>query len=162
MRDAAARAGRDLATVVLSDHGMTDVTATVDVWGALEGAGLRAGRDYLAFFDSTMARFWGDGGALAAAAGRLAGHGRRLADEELAALGCLFPDRAYGEAVFLADPGVLIVPSFMGARPIAAMHGYHPDDAFSLGCFMTDAGTDAPASILGFKRHLVGLLGRGG
>jgi hypothetical protein len=154
MREAATRAGRALSTVVLSDHGMTDVTATVDVWGALDAAGLRGGKDYLAFFDSTMARFWGDGGALEVAARALAGRGRRLPDAELDALGCLFPGREYGEAVFLADPGALIVPSFMGSRPIAAMHGYHPDDAFSRGCFLTDAGGSDPDSILGFKAFL--------
>lgn len=158
MRDAATRAGRGIVTIVLSDHGMTDVTSTVDVWGALESDGLSAGRDYLAFFDSTMARFWGDGGALAAAERAFAGRGRRLADAELDALGCLFPRREYGETIFLADPGALIVPSFMGSRAIAAMHGYHPEDAFSRGCFLTDADTDAPASILGFKECLTTLL----
>jgi hypothetical protein len=154
MREAATRAGRPLSTVVLSDHGMTDVNTTVDVWGALEAAGLRGGRDYLAFFDSTMARFWGDGGALEVATRAMQGRGRRLEDAELDALGCLFPGREYGESVFLADPGVLIVPSFMGSRAIAAMHGYHPEDAFSRGCFLTDARGTAPESILGFKSFL--------
>ncbi|HEX5131864.1 MAG TPA: alkaline phosphatase family protein, partial [Candidatus Krumholzibacteria bacterium] len=159
MRDAAARTGVALKTVVLSDHGMTDVTGTVDVWGALERAGLRAGRDYLAFFDSTMARFWGGGRALAVAGEAMGARGRRLSDDELAGLGCLFPDRSYGDTVFLAEPGTLIVPSFMGSRAIAAMHGYHPDDRFSRGCFMTDASVAAPDSILGFKSFLQSLLG---
>jgi hypothetical protein len=56
MADAAARAGVALDTVILSDHGMTDVTRTVDVIGALDDAGLKAGKDYVAFFDSTMAQ----------------------------------------------------------------------------------------------------------
>ncbi|HEU4364717.1 MAG TPA: hypothetical protein VFT13_04560, partial [Candidatus Krumholzibacteria bacterium] len=84
--------------------------------------------------------------------------GRRLRDEELETMGCLFPAREYGETVFLADPGVLIVPSFMGSRAIAAMHGYHPDDTFSRGCFLSDAGATAPDSILGFKGCLQALL----
>jgi hypothetical protein len=49
---------------------------------------------------------------------------------------------------------VLIVPSFMGSQRIAAMHGYHPEHAFSRGCFMTNASMPAPSSILGFKAHL--------
>jgi hypothetical protein len=49
---------------------------------------------------------------------------------------------------------VLVVPSFMGSRPLAAMHGYHPEDAFSRGCFMSDAALPAPASLLGFKAYL--------
>jgi hypothetical protein len=43
----------------------------------------------------------------------------------------------------------------MGSSAVAAMHGYHPDDAFSQGCFMSDAEADAPASILGFKSYFV-------
>ena len=37
-----------------------------------------------------------------------------------------------GDDLFLLDPGVLAVPSFMGRLPLAAMHGYdpsHPDMA---------------------------------
>lgn len=144
----------DLEIVLLSDHGMTDVTDAVDIWGGLEGRGLRAGRGHLAFYDSTMVRIWGDGGARAATEEVLAGRGRHLDAPQLRAFGCYFPDGEYGDAIFLADPGVLVVPSFMGARRIAAMHGYHPEDRFSLGCFMTSASMPAPVSILGFKAHL--------
>jgi hypothetical protein len=34
------------------------------------------------------------------------------------------------------------------------MHGYHPEDRYSRGVFMTDAPMPAPDSILGFKAHL--------
>ena len=34
--------------------------------------------------------------------------------------------REYGDDIFLLDPGMLMVPSFMGDRPVAAMHGYDP------------------------------------
>ena len=159
-----ARAARardvDLSAVLLSDHGMTNVHATADPWGGMKARGLRLGRDYLAFFDSTMARLWGDEHAASALSETLAGAGRRLGEDELRALGCHFPGGEYGNAVFLVDPGVLIVPSFMGSRAIAAMHGYHPDDAFSRGCFMSTAGAGAPESILGFKEYLQELVGK--
>jgi hypothetical protein len=144
----------DLETVLLSDHGMTDVTDTVDVWQGMARHGLKLGRDYMAFFDSTMARTWGGERVADAMALVMAGKGRRLDAPQLRAFGCYFPGGEYGDDVFLADPGVLIVPSFMGARRIAAMHGYHPEDRFSRGVFMTDAPMPAPASILGFKAHL--------
>ena len=144
----------DLETIVLSDHGMTDVTDSVDVWGGMERRGLRVGRDYLAFFDSTMARSWGDARVAEAMADVMGGSGRRLDAPELRAFGCHFPGGEYGIDIFLARPGVLIVPSFMGAQRIAAMHGYHPEDRFSLGCFMTTPAMPAPSSILGFKAHL--------
>lgn len=160
MRGAARARGVALTTVVLSDHGMTDVERVVDPWSAMETSQRRLGRDFLAFLDSTMVRVWGDAGALDAAERALGEHGRRLGDDELRSLGCWFPDHEYGETVLLANPGTLIVPSFMGSSAIAAMHGYHPHDAFSIGCFLSDAGAiAAPASLLGFKSYLQTLLG---
>lgn len=157
MEERARGRGVDLSVVLLSDHGMTDVTAVADPWGEMERRGHRLGRDYLAFFDSTMARVWGDGRAMEAMGEALGGAGRRLERGELRAMGCDFPGGEYGETVFLAEPGVLIVPSFMGSRPIAAMHGYHPDDRFSRGCFMSTAAMETPGSILGFKAYLQAL-----
>jgi hypothetical protein len=154
MRSASRAKDVELEVVVLSDHGMTDVTGTVDVWGGLEERGLRPGRDYLAFFDSTMARSWGGGRAAALIEEIMGAQGQRLDAPKLRAFGCHFPNGEYGDDIFLANPGVLVVPSFMGSRRIAAMHGYHPEDRFSLGCFMTSASMPAPASILGFKSHL--------
>ena len=127
--------GRAPWIYLVSDHGMVDVRATADVMGRLAGLEAAWPRDYLAFFDSTMARFWwrGERGrravmeALAAEPG-----GRWLDDAELEGLGARFPAREYGDAVFLLHPGVLMTPSFMGRRPLAAMHGYdpsHPDMA---------------------------------
>jgi hypothetical protein len=82
-----------------------------------------------------MARFWWRGekgrrAVLEALSAEPAG--RWLEDGELARLGASFPGREYGDAIFLLHPGVLMVPSFMGRRPLAAMHGYdpsHPDMA---------------------------------
>ncbi len=120
---------------LLSDHGMVDVTATLDVMGALAELPMRWPRDYLGFFDSTMARFWWRvPGAREAVRGRLQalGGGRWLTAEELAREQAPPLDGAWGEDIFLLDPGVLMVPSFMGRGTLAAMHGYdprHPDMA---------------------------------
>jgi len=156
--DAAQRAARaqdvDLEIILLSDHGMTDVTDTVDIWGGMEKRGFRVGRDYLAFFDSTMARSWGDPRIADAMADTMGEFGVRLDAPQLRAFGCHFPGGEYGIDIFLARPGALIVPSFMGSRRIAAMHGYHPEDRFSRGVFMTTASMPPPASILDFKAHL--------
>jgi hypothetical protein len=143
---------------VLSDHGMTPVDRSVDLWGALERDGYRLGRDYLAFFDSTMARLWCGDDVLAAAVGHLeeTESGRLLSSAELEAFGCNFPDDRYGQHVLLANPGVMVVPSFMGRERIAAMHGYDPGDRFSKGVFLTnDPRGELPQSILGFKRYLM-------
>lgn len=132
---AAVRGGREPWLVLCSDHGMVDVTATVDVMAALEPLAVRRGADYLAFFDSTMARFWWRTPRAREAVRTALGpahRGRWLTPETLAAEGADFADHRFGEDVFLLEPGVLMVPSYMGRAPLAAMHGYdpaHPDMA---------------------------------
>lgn len=119
----------DVRFSVISDHGMATVHHCVDVQAALTPLGLTFGRDYVAAYDSTMARFW-----LRSAAAReripqaLAGlgDGHVLTDAEKVDLGVDFPGDKYGELIFLMDPGCIIVPSHMGLKPITGMHGYHP------------------------------------
>jgi hypothetical protein len=64
--------------------------------------------------------------------------GRIIPDEELKDLRTFFPDRYFGELIFLVQEGVLIVPSHMGERPIRAMHGYHPTDPQSYASLLTN------------------------
>lgn len=130
---AAASRGRPLWLYLCSDHGMVDVTETVDVMDRLATLPARRGRDYVAFYDSTMARFWWRSeAARAAVRAALAGEprGRWLEPAELAAEGADFARADYGDDVFLLRPGALLLPSFMGRDAVRAMHGYdpaHPD-----------------------------------
>lgn len=154
----AGRLGRDVALYLFSDHGMTDVGKVVDVAREVERWGFKAGDGVVAFYDSTMARFWCPPEVRQRLVERLnaTGWGRVVTDAELSAYGCGFPDRSYGDVIFLVSPGVLIVPSFMGREAIRAMHGYDPDDPFSKGCFMTnEADSPLPASILDLKDFLL-------
>ena len=155
------RAGRETRIYILSDHGMTDIDRTFDVWGAVEKSGLKLGRDYLAFYDSTMARLWPENRVRGEISSVLAasGAGRILNETELARYGCLFENREYGDTIFLANPGTLFLPTFMGRSPVAAMHGYDPEDRYSMGCFVTnDNSADPPRSILDFKPYLLSRL----
>jgi hypothetical protein len=136
---------------VFSDHGMADVTATCDLQARMRATGLRFGKDYVAMYDSTMARFWFlTDGARAATEKALGAEtqGRVLTDADLARYGCDFPGRKYGELFFVADSGVLICPSFMGLRPIPGMHGYVPDHPDSTAMFATNAMDVAPPARL--------------
>ena len=132
---AAARAGREPWLYLCSDHGMVDVRVTVDVMARIDALPFRRGRDYLAFYDSTMARFWWrDPAAREAIRNALAAEprGRWLSREDLEREGAAFADARFGDDVFLLEPGALLLPSFMGHAPVAAMHGYdpsHPDMA---------------------------------
>jgi predicted AlkP superfamily pyrophosphatase or phosphodiesterase len=116
---------------VCSDHGMATVHTHIDLKARIEGLGLGFDQDYVATYDSTMGRFWfKNERARERIVTALAQqpHGRILSHDELQALGCDFDGDQYGELIFLTDPGVIIVPSDMGAKPITGMHGYHPDD----------------------------------
>ena len=126
---------RDVRLYVFSDHGMTNVHQHFDLMSELQKLPIQFGRDYIAYLDSTMARFWFRNQAAAQMVSsqlNRSDHGRILTDSDLQNEGVLFSDRRYGELIFLCNPGVLICPSFMGGRPMAGMHGYepeHPDSA---------------------------------
>ena len=132
----------DLVSVVLfGDHGMVNVTRTLDVGDALSGSGLQFGSDYAYFLDSTMARFWffhqRARGVVEKILMGLAG-GRILREEDLQRYGIASCDRRNAELIFLADPGVLLFPNFFQGTgdPIKGMHGYDPDCPDNLGYFL--------------------------
>lgn len=129
---------KEVRLFVFSDHGMTNVHDTCDLKKRIDSAGLTFGKDYAVVYDSTMARFWFlRDGAEAAIRSVLDQEtsGRILTEAERHAWGVDFPGRRYGDLYFLLDPGVLLIPSHMGERPIAGMHGYAPDDPDSTASF---------------------------
>lgn len=139
----------DVRLYVFSDHGMANCDKHLNLVAKIEALGLKFGEDYAVVYDSTMARFWffNDRArqAVTGALGRVP-EGRILSDAELVDLGTFFPDRYFGELIFLLEEGTLIVPSHMGERPIRAMHGYHPDDPQSSAALMSNQ-PDIPAGI---------------
>lgn len=135
---------------VFSDHGMTPVRHHFDLVAEIEKSGYRMPGDYLAVYDSTMARFWFFNerarqdilnrlGALSS--------GRIVPDAELQQLGVFFADRRYGEVIFLMNPGWLLARSDFNGRGWmpAGMHGYHPEDSYSDGVFLSNQGPPAVA-----------------
>ncbi len=153
--------GRDVFLYLCSDHGMADVTQHVDVMARVTATGLSARRDYSAFYDSTMARFWftsplAEAGIRRALEG-LPGRFLTRADEER--WGIHFADRRYGEAIWLVDEGGLIVPSYMGRRPVAAMHGYDPATSASQAVFLSNRPLpDGLAHVVDVRAFLAGEL----
>lgn len=121
---------------LFSDHGMTTVTDAFDFWTYLERRGMKLGRDYLAFINSTIVSLWFDDESergLARMSEIIAGlnasgYGRVLAVEEHSACRIDFPDARYGQRFFVANEGVEIVPNFISVawKPNLGMHGYDP------------------------------------
>ena len=122
--------------IIIGDHGMMDVDTTVDVAAAVHGraaaGGLRHGRDYLLFLDSTLARLWFFNDRARAlledvfAAPPLAGCGRLIDGETAGRYRIPPPGPRYGERIWWADPGVLIHPDYFHPRRqvVKGMHGY--------------------------------------
>lgn len=129
--DAAKKTYDDVSLYVFTDHGMHDIRKGYDLQKDVEALGLKFGGEYVAFYDSTMGRFWSlTPEAKTKLETLLSTHreGRLLSEKELRGLGVFFPDSQYGDLVFLMNSGVQIAPSFMGRKAIKGMHGFHPDD----------------------------------
>jgi hypothetical protein len=144
------RGGEEVHVLLFSDHGMTNVERTYDIFRAL--APYRLGRDYLVFVDSTFARFWYADEAVregihAAVAGAPAAF---LDQAERRRYGIDFPDDRYGQEILVADEGVVFHPSYIspsGLRtryyPDRATHGYRPEAPTASGiCFRKGPGAD--------------------
>jgi len=126
---------------IFSDHGMANCDEHLDLRGRINSLPLKMGKDYAVVYDSTMARFWFFNEQARSTISQhlnTVAQGRILSDHELEELHCLFPDRYFGELIFLVKEGVLIVPSHMGERPIRAMHGYHPRDRHSYAALLSN------------------------
>ena len=126
----------EVSWYIFTDHGMHNVTETYDLITDLETLGLEWNKDYVAFYDSTMARIWFlDDKARDPIIQCLENHpkGRILPEAELKELGVWFDDGQYGDLIFLMNTGIQIVPSFMSAKKTGGMHGFHPSapDSFA-------------------------------
>jgi len=128
---------------IFSDHGMTTVVHHYDLVKEVEALGYTMPDDYLAVYDSTMARFWffnDRAGQEIVKCLQTVPCARIVPDDELQRLGIFFPDRRYGEVIALLQPGWLLAHSnFNGSgwKP-AGMHGYHPDDSASDAIFLSN------------------------
>jgi hypothetical protein len=90
----------EVAWYLFTDHGMHKVTGTCDLISDIETLGLTWNKDYIAFYDSTMARFWFmNNEARFAISEYLETHesGRIVSDDDLRKYGIFFEDRQYGE-----------------------------------------------------------------
>jgi predicted AlkP superfamily pyrophosphatase or phosphodiesterase len=137
----AAKHYAEVRLYVFSDHGMANCDELLDLKAIIEALPLRVPEDYAVVYDSTMARFWffNDQSRMQIITRlREVPQGRIVPDAELEKLQTLFPDRRFGELIFLVKEGVLIVPSHMGQRPLRAMHGYHPADPHSYAALCTN------------------------
>jgi hypothetical protein len=129
--------------LVFGDHGMVEVSNTVNVYEALARLPVRHGKDYVVFLDSTVARFWFFSerarSRITQRLHQLQG-GRWLPETELQALHVERAPAANGEAFWLTDEGVVIMPSYFQQTEVPkGMHGYHPSVEANWGAQVTSS-----------------------
>lgn len=141
--------GRPWRLTVFSDHGMTPLVRTIDLKSAVERTGLVFGVDYGCNYDSTLFRVTYLKPAartrIEQALTPFAADGHWLTEEEEHRYGIYRADRFFGDAIFLVNPGVQIVPSDMTSKPLNGMHGYEPTEAHSLAAILST--TEIPANV---------------
>lgn len=132
MKDINQRAD-NLEVLLFSDHGMADIYHRFDIIRMLNRQNIKQPRDYIAFYDSTLARFWFPNKNIKKKVEEVLEEceaGRILSGADLQYYHIDFEDKKYGELIFLINEGVEIFPSYMHfIRPgyVKAMHGYDPD-----------------------------------
>jgi len=143
--------GHAVDLFLFSDHGMVPTTQTSDLKRRIEALPLRFGRDYVAFYDSTMARFYHLTPASRPAIESLLRAepvGRILADEEKRRYGIAFAGERFGQTIFLLPAGTVLHPSHMARRVLKAMHGFDPDDHRNDGVFLSTVPPARPPSAI--------------
>lgn len=131
---AATAKSSDCGFFVFSDHGMTATRETFDLKGAVETLGCRLPHDYIALYDSTMARFWFFNPEARRKIEALLSSldcGSVVSEQEQKAFGIDFDHNRFGDLIFMMKPACLIHPSYMGRVPWKGMHGFHPDEPTS-------------------------------
>ena len=131
----------DYSINIISDHGMTTTTKTVDVMKIIENTKYEFGKDYVAVYDSTMARFWFFNKDSKDALTDLLNNvldAHLLDKNEKIVYGIDFKDSMYGEEILLMDPGVQIQPCHMGVKALPAMHGFAPEHEDSFASFLSN------------------------
>lgn len=115
----------NLDFMLFSDHSMVDIVKLVNVKKVLDNY-----KELLYFLDSTLARIWVKNKDLAQELiSKLNGldGGHILDADEKEKFGINFKHNDYGDIIFLAEPGALILPNFFqGEKPVKAMHSYEP------------------------------------
>jgi hypothetical protein len=137
--------------LVFSDHGMIETTRTFDLMRYVSEMEAGEPHDYIAFYDSTMGRFWfSDDRTRRKVEEGLDSLdcGTILTEDDLEREGIRFEDGRFGELIYLMNPGVLVLPSYMGATAPAGMHGFTPEHEDSYAILRSSGSIEpAPAHI---------------
>lgn len=149
----------DVVLHIFSDHGMVPIRATVNLIETVSDLGFTEGEDFVAMYDSTMARFWFKNEKCRIETIDMLQKqkcGDIVSEDILRQEGAYFADQRFGEVIFLMKPGLLICPSYMSYTPVQGMHGFSPDDPDMEASYLSSAVPgQPPAHIIDIKRTIL-------
>lgn len=143
---------------VISGHGITPLKASMDIKNRISKLGLKFGKDYVAFYDPTMVRFWYLDPKSKSIINELLHsipHARRLTPEEMRQYNINFADNMYGETVLLMEPGYQVEPNDHFRSSLPGMHGYAPEHKDSFGAFLSTHHPSATPTWIGDFYHIM-------
>ncbi|MFC1944522.1 alkaline phosphatase family protein [Chloroflexota bacterium] len=144
--------------LVWSDHGMLNVEMTLDLESKLPPFSV----GYLYFLDSTLARFWFfDDRKKEEVMAILKGieHGHVLSEEEKRQFHINLAHNENGEEIFLADPGVMLLPNFFQKHPVKGMHGYDLSQIDECGIFLANRLLQSKGETVDLMPTIMDMLG---
>lgn len=133
----------EVSLVIIGDHGMVEVTKTLDIKGIFKGLKSKFGKDYIYFLDSTMVRFkifTQEARNEIKEALLDVKDGHMLDEDEIGRYHLNYGHTKFGDIIFVVDPGVLVFPSYYDTRtPVKGMHGYLPENTEQQSYFLLNS-----------------------
>ncbi|MHA1277499.1 MAG: alkaline phosphatase family protein [Candidatus Helarchaeota archaeon] len=133
----------DPKIIIHSDHGMSAIRQTFNLEHLVQQSNLKLGKDYLAFYDATIARFWIFNQTAENKLKHLLSNstfGKILTESDIRRFKLNFSHNQYGDLIFLLNEGNYIHPNYFSilfGTP-KAVHGYDPTLDSQSGIFLTN------------------------
>jgi len=143
---------KDFNYFVFSDHGMVKIDDFIDIKSYLDKSNLVHGKDYIAFYDATMVRFWilnkNKEQILLKILKKLP-KSTFMTKKLIKKYGLDFKDNKWFDYMVVLDPGVRPFPDYFVPikRGIKAYHGYLPKVKQTQGIFITNTFKTKKTSI---------------
>lgn len=121
---------------VLGDHGMVPIQKKLDIQSEIKSLGIKLGKDYEVFYDSTMCRFWFYNRETQLQIINVLEHysdyGKLITPDNANRyripmdIKCKSGKSIYGDVIWCCNPGIVISPDYFHDRneELEGMHGY--------------------------------------
>lgn len=133
----------DINYIIFSDHGMCEIKHHINIQKYLKKLPIKQPKDYIAFFDATMARFWvfnDKARKILDKVLRKIPHATFIDNKLKKKYHIEFKDRKWGDFMLVIDPHYRPFPDYFAPLKFAikSYHGYLPETPCTNGIFMSN------------------------